>query len=54
MVHLADIGRYWAASRPDGVGLRFEGRDHTWLELDRRTDELAAGPLITPGVRPQA
>ncbi len=43
MVHLADIGRYWAANRPDDVGLRFEGRDYTWLELDRRTDELAAG-----------
>lgn len=43
MVHLADIGRYWAANRPDEVGLRFEGRDYTWLDLDRRTDELAAG-----------
>jgi len=43
MVHLADIGSYWAANRPDDVGLRFEGRDYTWLELDRRTDELAAG-----------
>lgn len=43
MAHLADIGRYWAAIRPDAVGLRFEGRDHTWLDLDRRTDELAAG-----------
>ena len=43
MVHLADIGRYWAANRPDEVGLRFEGRDFTWLDLDQRTDELAAG-----------
>jgi fatty-acyl-CoA synthase len=43
MVHLADIGRYWAANRPDEVGLRFEGRDFTWLDLDRRTDELAGG-----------
>jgi fatty-acyl-CoA synthase len=43
MVHLADIGRYWAANRPDEIGLRFEGRDYTWLELDHRTDELAAG-----------
>ena len=43
MVHLADIGRYWAANRPDEIGLRFEGRDFTWLDLDQRTDELAAG-----------
>jgi fatty-acyl-CoA synthase len=43
MVHLADIGRYWAANRPDGIGLRFEGRGFTWRDLDRRTDELAVG-----------
>ena len=42
-MHLADIGRYWSANRPDDVGLRFEGRDFTWRDLDRRTDELAVG-----------
>lgn len=42
-MHLADIGRYWSANRPDDIGLRFEGRDFTWREIDRRTDELAAG-----------
>ena len=42
-MHLADIGRYWAANRPDDVGLRFEGRDYRWDEVDRRTDELATG-----------
>lgn len=42
-MHLADIGRYWAANRPDDVGLRFEGRSDTWREIDRRTDELATG-----------
>ncbi len=42
-MHLAEIGRYWAAIRPDDVGLRFEGRDFTWAEIDGRTDELAAG-----------
>ena len=51
MVHLADIGRYWAANRPDAVGLRFEGREFTWLDLERRTDELAAG-LADLGVGP--
>lgn len=42
-MHLADIGRYWAANRPDDTGLRFEGRAYGWREIDRRTDELAAG-----------
>lgn len=43
MVHLADIGRYWAATRPDAVALRFRGDDHTWAQFERATDELAAG-----------
>lgn len=42
-MHLADIGRYWAANRAESVGLRFEGRDFTWSDIDRRTDELAVG-----------
>lgn len=42
-MHLADIGRYWSANRPDDIGLRFEGRSYSWREIDRRTDELAAG-----------
>jgi fatty-acyl-CoA synthase len=42
-MHLADIGRYWSANRPDDIGLSFEGREFSWSELDRRTDELAAG-----------
>ena len=50
-MHLADIGRYWSANRPDDVGLRFEGRDFTWHEIDRRTDELAVG-LAALGVGP--
>ena len=50
-MHLADIGRYWSTNRPDDVGLRFEGRDFTWREIDRRTDELAAG-LAALGVGP--
>ena len=50
-MHLADIGRYWSANRPDDIGLRFEGRDYSWRELDRRTDELAAG-IAALGVGP--
>ncbi len=42
-MHLADIGRYWSANRPDDIGLRFEGRSFSWRDIDRRTDELAAG-----------
>ena len=49
MVHLADIGRYWAATRPDAVALRFQDRDLTWADFDRATDELAAG-LASLGV----
>lgn len=50
-MHLADIGRYWSANRPDDTGLRFEGRSYSWRELQRRTDELAAG-LDALGVGP--
>jgi fatty-acyl-CoA synthase len=50
-IHLADIGRYWAANRPTSVGLRFEGRDFTWRDIDRTTDELAVG-LAALGVAP--
>ena len=50
-MHLADIGRYWSTNRPDDVGLRFEGRDFTWREIDHRTDELAVG-LAALGVGP--
>ena len=34
---------YWGRWQPEAVGLRFEDRDVTWAELDRSTDELAAG-----------
>ncbi|MEM9746648.1 MAG: AMP-binding protein [Actinomycetota bacterium] len=51
MLDLTDIGRYWARIRPDGIGLTFEGRSFTWAELDRASDELAAG-LAELGVRP--
>lgn len=50
-IHLADIGRYWAANRAASIGLRFEGRSYTWSDIDRRTDELAVG-LAALGVEP--
>jgi fatty-acyl-CoA synthase len=45
-MHLADIGRYWSANRPDDIGLRFEGRGFNWRDIDRCTDELAAGLAV--------
>ena len=42
---------YWGRWQPEAVGLRFEDRDVTWAELDRSTDELAAG-LARMGVGP--
>ena len=38
-----EVLEYWARWQPDKVGLKFEERDFTWAELDRRADELAAG-----------
>jgi fatty-acyl-CoA synthase len=52
-LNLADIGRHWARWQPDELAVRFDDgasrRDLTWRELDRRTDELAAG-LVERGV----
>ena len=42
-MNLAAIGRYWRRCQPDAIALRFGDRTWSWLELDRRTDELAAG-----------
>jgi len=38
-----EVIEYWGRWQPDAVGLRFEDRELTWRDLDRRTDELAAG-----------
>ncbi len=38
-----EVLEYWARWQPDKVGLKFEERDFTWADLDRRADELAAG-----------
>ena len=42
-MHLADIGRYWSANRPDDIGLRFEGRDFNWRDIDRHTHAADPG-----------
>ncbi|MGH9000762.1 MAG: AMP-binding protein, partial [Acidimicrobiia bacterium] len=42
-MQLGAVARFWARWQPDGAAIRFEGRDLTWAELDRRTDTLAGG-----------
>ena len=49
-MNLADIGRHWARWQPDEIAVRYQGESITWRQLDRRTDELAAG-LAQRGVR---
>jgi fatty-acyl-CoA synthase len=48
-LNLADICRHWARWQPAEVALWFDGATITWRDLDRRTDELAAG-LAASGV----
>jgi fatty-acyl-CoA synthase len=47
---LTDIGRHWARWQPDAAAVRFDGHTTTWRDLDRSTDELAAG-FAEQGVR---
>jgi len=51
MPHLADISRHQAKIYGDQVAIRFEGRDTSYSELDRRTSQVANG-LIAAGVKP--
>ena len=48
-MNLAAIGRYWRRCQPQAVALRFDTHMFTWLDLDLRTDEVAAG-LATRGL----
>ena len=48
-MNLANCVRFWARWDPDGVHIRFDGRDTTWSELDERTSRLANG-LAARGV----
>jgi fatty-acyl-CoA synthase len=42
-MNLAGIGRFWARWKPQQTAIRFAEHDTSWAELDRRTDDLAAG-----------
>ena len=46
---LADIPRYHAQRRPTSIALVFEGRETTFAEFDRRTNQ-AAQALLAEGV----
>ena len=50
---IADITRAHAAQRPEKVAIVFEGRETTYVELDRRADGVANG-LLSEGIIPQS
>ena len=45
---LGEVARYHARQRPDAVALAFEGRETTYGDLDRRTNQ-AARALVAVG-----
>ena len=49
---LADITRVHAENQPDKVAMVFEGREWTYAELDRESNQVA-NALIAAGVGPQ-
>lgn len=51
MPHLADIPRHQAKTYGDKVAISFEGRETSYNELDRRSNQIANG-LIAEGVKP--
>lgn len=46
---LGDVARYHAEARPDAVALSFEGRDTTFADFDRHTNQVA-NALIAAGL----
>lgn len=50
---VADMTRVHARKRPERVAVGFEGRETTYLELDRRASRVANG-LIAAGLKPEA
>ncbi|MDP9082293.1 MAG: long-chain-fatty-acid--CoA ligase [Pseudomonadota bacterium] len=47
---VADLVRRWGRERPARRALRFEGRDTSYAELDRQTNQVAAA-LFAEGIR---
>ncbi len=50
MPTLGDIARFHARERGDSIALRFEGRDTTFAEFDRHTNQIA-NALLAEGVK---
>src|SRR5438105_4494587 len=50
--NLADLVRVHARERATSPALTFEGRTHTYAELDARSNRVA-NALIADGIRPQ-
>src|ERR1700691_6785800 len=50
---IGDITRHHARTRPDRTAIHYEGRDITFAELDRSTNQVANG-LVAEGLKPQA
>jgi acyl-CoA synthetase (AMP-forming)/AMP-acid ligase II len=48
---IAEIPRHYAASTPDAIALRFEGRETSYRALDELSNQVANG-LVATGVRP--
>jgi acyl-CoA synthetase (AMP-forming)/AMP-acid ligase II len=46
---LGDVARYHAEARPDAVAFSFEGRDTTFADFDRHTNQVA-NALIAAGL----
>jgi fatty-acyl-CoA synthase len=51
MVNIIDSLRFWSVRTPERPMLVWDGKAISWQEMDRRTDELAAG-FVDAGVKP--
>jgi len=51
MPTLGDVARYHAKVRPDAVALTFEGRETTFAQFDRLTNQVA-NALVAEGLKP--
>ncbi len=50
MPTLGDVARYHAEARPDAVALSFEGRDTTFADFNRKTNQVA-NALLAAGLK---
>lgn len=43
---LGEVARYHAGQRPGAIALAFEGRETTYRELDRRSNQVARALMV--------